>query len=423
VPVSPVFAGTGLEGARLTGRLAGLIDTYGAQLLEIYRSNERFYADARTSLDEAWDTRAVADARLAAAESRVHAVTPVVPSPAGSAPESSSPESPSTESSTSESSREPSGLPTIPERLAPTAPSASAEPATPEEDRVSFLVVSDLHCNMNMTPLIRDIAERAGVSAILDAGDTTMNGTAVEKVCVDSFATARPQGVPMVVSDGNHDSVLVADAQRSAGLTVLEGSVVDVAGVHILGDRDPNETRVGAGTSSRGESASEVGRRLAETACDDDVDLLLIHTPSVGDASMWSGCVPFQVSGHTHTRYDPVVRGYGVRYVNGSTAGAASGQPTVGPLHGTAQMTVLRFDPSLRRFVDWKLVEVFPDTTASVSGWQPIPVPPVKPAPEDSEPGDDAQPRGTQSDDSQADEPQSTESPSTESPSTEDPEQ
>ncbi|WP_425956611.1 metallophosphoesterase family protein [Xylanimonas sp. McL0601] len=348
-PTSPVFAGTALEGARLTGRLAGVIDTYGAQLVGIYRQNEDFYADARTSLQAAWDKEAAIDARLAAAAASqgtagIHDGTPS-PSPDGT----------------------PSGSPSA-------AAGAGAGAKSSETAPVTLLVVSDLHCNMSMTPLIRDIAERSHADVMLDAGDTTVNGTAVEKVCIDSFATARPKGVEMAVSDGNHDSALIVAAEKSHGIKVLDGSVIELDGVHILGDRDPNETRVGGGTSSRGETANEVSERLAETACEaGDVDLLLIHTPAVGDRPLESGCVPFQVSGHTHKRHDPFAKGQGIRYVNGSTAGAKSGQPTVGPLHGIAEMTLLRFDPVEHRFTAWKLVEVFPDATAKVSPWQPVP--------------------------------------------------
>ncbi|PZR53886.1 hypothetical protein DNL40_05725 [Xylanimonas oleitrophica] len=241
-----------------------------------------------------------------------------------------------------------------------------------------------------MTPLIRDVALRAEVDVILNAGDTTMNGTAVERVCVDSFATVRPDGVPMVVADGNHDSMLVSDAERARGQTVLDGSVVEVAGVRILGDRDPHETRVGVGTTAiADEDTADVGRRLTEVACEaGDVDLLLVHTPEMGNAPLHSGCVPFQVSGHTHTRYEPFPLGRGIRYVSGSTAGAASGQPTVGPLRGTAEMTLLRFDPAERRFTQWKLLEVRPDGSAAVSAWRDVPRPAVVRAAQDTEGAD-----------------------------------
>jgi hypothetical protein len=115
------------------------------------------------------------------------------------------------------------------------------------------------------------------------------------------------------------------------------------------------------------------------------VDLLLIHQPSVGDAALESGCVPFQISGHMHTRIGPDVVGYGVRYVNASTGGATKGNTSVGPLRDSSEMTVLRFDPERRRFVDWQLVEVTPEGEASVGERQPIP--PAVPLP-DEVPGD-----------------------------------
>ena len=58
-----------------------------------------------------------------------------------------------------------------------------------------------------------------------------------------------------------------------------------------------------------------------------------------------SGCVPAQISGHLHRRYGPERVDDGVRYISSSTAGATLGQPTVGPLNGVAEMTVLRWDP------------------------------------------------------------------------------
>src|SRR5690606_12551201 len=38
-----VFRGTALEGTRVTGRLAGVIDTYGSLIVDAYESNEQFY--------------------------------------------------------------------------------------------------------------------------------------------------------------------------------------------------------------------------------------------------------------------------------------------------------------------------------------------------------------------------------------------
>ncbi|MCA5893751.1 metallophosphoesterase family protein [Isoptericola sp. NEAU-Y5] len=346
---SPVFAGTALEGARITGRLAGVIDTYGGQLVSLYQDNEAFYAAANDQLSRAWDVRLGAETVSdAAADGRLFAS----PAPTGEAADAED------------------DAPTVlPPRTAPTG--------VPEEDLVTLVVVSDLHCNTGMTPLIAQTIERSGADVVLNAGDTTMNGTSVEKVCVDSFASAVPRGVTMVVSDGNHDSQITSRQEAAHGQKILDGGVIEVEGLRILGDRDALETRVGGGTNvARERTPAEQAAELAATACDDgQVDLLLVHTPQVGLEGLESGCVPFQVSGHTHAMAGPEQVGQGIRYVSASTAGAAANQPTVGPLNGTAEMTVLRFDPGARRMVDWQLVSITPDGGATVSERQEVPVP------------------------------------------------
>jgi hypothetical protein len=345
-PASAVFDGTPLEGARVTGRLGGVIDTYGGQVVAELRKNDEFYARANASLKDAWDERSeLIEAGTAAAADDADAEQDA------------------------------------------DAPVPSPSPSPDESELVTVVVVSDLHCNIGMAPLIRTLVQRSGADLVLDAGDTTINGTSVEQYCVTTFARAMPNGVELVASPGNHDSKETSKNYARAGATVLDGSVVEVDGLRILGDRDPNETRVGAGGTAQAgaESAQDEGERLAQTACDDDdgVDLLLVHTPAVGEAALDDGCVPAQISGHMHRRSGPEPVGDGVRYISSSTAGATLGQPTVGPLNGVAEMTVLRWDPQTRRFVDFQLVRVQPDATASVTGrvrWPAIADVPSAPA-------------------------------------------
>lgn len=385
---SAVFDGTALEGARVTGRLSGVIDTYGATALRVYRQNQEFYAEADEALARAWDRRAVATAAEEAARAGEPLVAPTTDAD-GTGTGAPAPSSPTA---------------TLGEPI-PDATATSAESPTPEEtlsdvgavdgertqpletaEPLTLLVVSDLHCNVGMASLVTTLAERSGADVVLDAGDTTMNGTSVEQYCVSTFAKAVPDGVALVTSPGNHDSAETSQDYADAGATVLDGEVIDVEGMRVLGDSDPNATRVGSGTEAVDESAEEVGDRLAEAACDDEdgVDLLLIHTPAVGQAALESGCVPAQVSGHLHTRVGPLPIAAGVRYVNASTAGATTGQPTVGPLRGVAEMTVLRWDPETRQLLDSQLVQVFPDATAQVlerRTWPPREVVPSRPTP------------------------------------------
>ena len=308
---SAVFDGTPLEGARITGRLAGVVDTYGGYAVDAWRENEQFYAVAEDAVRSAWRTRQEADQRLVSAQY------------------------------------------------------ASDDDG---EEPVTAVVVSDLHCNVGMAGVIGAVVELSGASIVLNAGDTTVNGTAVESYCVETFADAIPDGVTTVVSNGNHDSPDTTEQQLSADWVVLDGEVVEVDGIRILGDSDPRATRIGSGTSLVGdETVASLGERLAETACADDVDLLLVHDPAVGEDTLRRGCAPSQVSGHYHQRIGPVRFGEGTRYTSTSTAGARLGQATVGPLSGVAELTILRFDPETHRIVDYRLVRVLPDATATVT--------------------------------------------------------
>lgn len=392
---SAVFDGTPLEGARITGRLSGVIDTYGGQLVGVYRDNETFYADANRNLTQAWQERMEAEGAarelLSASALPIEgAVGGAMSDGAGGADGSGEVLDPSDATDPGQSSA-PDDASSSSGEDASTSPDergdTTTEPA-PEQDAdvVTLLMVSDLHCNTGMSPLISNLATLSEASVVLNGGDSTINGTAVERFCVDSFAGAVPKGATMVEADGNHDSAITSAQARDAGVTVLEGKVVEVEGIRILGDSDPNETRIGQGsTSVAGETYAQAGERLREVACEakDPVDLLLVHTPAVGDPVLESGCVPVQLSGHKHVRIGPEVVGEGVRYVSASTAGAVEGAATIGPLNGTAQMTVFRYDRDRRVMLDYRVVAVHPDGTVEVGAAMTFPRPPVAAQPDE----------------------------------------
>lgn len=368
---SAVFDNTPLEGARITGRLSGVIDTYGGQLLGVYEENENFYAQANVALEEAFDVREAITARdsdsaravtdtvvLAPPNDHLPGVDPSQEDPAGG------PQLPSLDAEVPQST---------PAEAVPPGQSSSDQNSvqtgpTTEPDLVTMLVVSDLHCNVGMAPLITTAAERSGATMILNAGDTTINGTELERFCVESFVSAAPKGTDFVQADGNHDSEFISKQAQKAGATVLNGAVVDVQGVKFLGDSDPNETRIGTGSVSvSGENYESAGARLTEVACEaNDVDILLIHTPKVGVIPLESGCVPYQISGHYHRRGGPEFIGQGIRYISSTTAGAMENKVTIGPLNGTAEMTVLTYDRANKVMVSLQNISVTPAATATV---------------------------------------------------------
>ncbi len=345
---STVFDGTPLEGARITGRLGGIIDTYGGLVVKAYRENEEFYQQADDSLVAAWDEWEQGDdpERVADGDDS----TAVTAEPTAEPTEDAGAEATTAESAT-----------TAPPSPSPTG--TEAEPAEP----LTLLVIADLHCNVGMAPLITTMTELSGAAVVLDAGDTSMNGTSVEQYCVSTIARAVPDGVDLVTAPGNHDSPETSAQYARAGATVLDGGVVEVQGMRILGDSDPKVTRVGE-TTVQAESYPDVAARLSEVACDDadGVDLVLFHNPRVGPSLLADGCIPALVSGHMHTRTDPEQIGEGIRYISSSTAGAVDNEPRIGPLRGTAEMTLLHWDPTSRRILDWQLIEIGTDASAVV---------------------------------------------------------
>lgn len=113
--------------------------------------------------------------------------------------------------------------------------------------------------------------------------------------------------MPVVVADGNHDSVTTAAQEEAAGWTVLRGEPVEAAGLTILGDTDPTLTAIGSGTvPERDETVAGLGVRLGRTACDvGGVDVLLVHNPIAAHPAARDGCAWLTLSGHLHRQVGP----------------------------------------------------------------------------------------------------------------------
>ncbi|MCK6209494.1 metallophosphoesterase [Georgenia sp. EYE_87] len=376
-----VLAGTPLEGARITGRLADVVAVYGQTVRSAFEENEAFYALASENLVAAHEAEGAAprgrSRQSPAGEGTTADASPSDGSTAdgttsdGTTSDGVITEAPPSDGTTTD------GTTTEAE---PSAPATTEE--EPEPDPVTLLMVSDLHCNVGMASVIATAIEQTGAQVLLDAGDTVMSGTSVESYCVNAFARAVPDGVPVVVATGNHDSVITAEQERQAGWTVLGGDVVEVAGVRILGDTDPTLTAVGSGTrQERDETLPEMEQRLAQVACaaaesGDPVDILLVHNPRAGTATLDAGCAPLQLSGHWHRTVGPEVAGAGTRYISTSSGGGAGGGATVGPLTGEAELTVLRVDRATGEPMDYRRIQVGTDASVRLGSWYEFPRPP-----------------------------------------------
>ncbi|MDR0365979.1 MAG: metallophosphoesterase [Bifidobacteriaceae bacterium] len=376
---------TPLEGAHLTGRLGQLAADYGDVFLNAYRDNVRFYEEASKNVEAVFAEQRAEAAERAEYEPRSGAEADAAASATPGEP-SASASANASEGAAARPSADPSGDPSGDPSADPSADpstSPSAGPDRPWEHGKDpygglepVVVYSDLHCNVGMGQVVGAAAIGSRTKLVLDAGDTTMDGTAVERYCIDTLAQSLPAGIDWVVATGNHDTDLTKDQLRGAGARVLDGHIINARGFRILGDADAEHTEVGVGGGLVGdEDQGQIAQRLADTACDatSKVDLLLIHDPAVAQTALEEGCVPLAVSGHIHNRIDPHLVGAGVGYVASSTGRDINETTTIGPLASPAEITVLLFD-SHHRLVAWQLLTVNPDASAELSPIYPAPL-------------------------------------------------
>jgi hypothetical protein len=112
-----------------------------------------------------------------------------------------------------------------------------------------------------------------------------------------------------------------------------------------------------------------MGKRLADTACDDTkgVDILLVHDPRAATESLARGCARLALSGHTHHEYFQTVSdetgNASPQLTGGSAGGAERDRPTLGPLLADAHLYVLRLDRASKQASAYQPITVTPDAS------------------------------------------------------------
>jgi predicted phosphodiesterase len=241
---------------------------------------------------------------------------------------------------------------TVSDRLAELYAASLDELPGGSPGETSILHVSDLHLNPLGAELVVDLAGDLGVDAILDTGDVTSFGFSIEARYGEILARAP---VPYYVVPGNHDS----DRNRTQlaameGINVLDGDVVEVGQVRILGVPDPTFTASNElSTEAANQRKLALADEVAELAEAESPNVLAVH--DARQAAESGGLVPVVVAGHTHRREQ--VRADGTLLLTvGSTGATGLGAFTVDT--GLAyEAQVLRFDGDRLVAVDYLTVE------------------------------------------------------------------
>jgi Icc-related predicted phosphoesterase len=203
----------------------------------------------------------------------------------------------------------------------------SSAPGIIEDDHtVRVLHISDIHNDAAAFNYVRELADRFHVNFIVDTGDLTDFGSAVESHLSTGIGKL---GVPYLFVAGNHDSqVTVASVRKNKNAIILDGKPVIIDGLTVLGLPDPSSARAGVGSVDTSEAdLDQAATRLAVDygRSKTPPDIVCVHNPREDVGVL--GHAPVILCGHVHRAYietngDSVVcnagttGGAGVRYLD-----------------------------------------------------------------------------------------------------------
>jgi predicted phosphodiesterase len=174
--------------------------------------------------------------------------------------------------------------------------------ASPTGNEIKVLHISDIHDSPLGLTFAKDVAAAFDVDFVIDTGDLTSFGTALEGgLILSGVANIRK---PYVFVRGNHDSFsLQADLLRAPNATVLDGQTIRVKGITVYGKGDPVFTPNRLALLDDAEFARRVREAgeplLADvSATPNPPDIVAVHDDRMAEAA--AGYVPLVISGHFH---------------------------------------------------------------------------------------------------------------------------
>jgi hypothetical protein len=224
----------------------------------------------------------------------------------------------------------------------------------PADDETVAVLVSDRHDNIGMDDVVRVVADEAGATVVLDAGDDTSTGQPWEAFSLDSLDKAFEDYDAQVAVSGNHDNgTFVNRYLKKLGWTHLDGEPVEpFANVRITGVDDPRSSGLGNWRDEKGLTFAEVKQTIGDDVCKLDADgeriATLVHDANLGGTALARGCTDLVLAGHLHVQVGPnrVVGEngkVGYTYTNGTTGGAAYSIAIGSKLRRDAEFTFVTY--------------------------------------------------------------------------------
>lgn len=189
------------------------------------------------------------------------------------------------------------------QELERTAEDSSAEFRQPLEGEKVVFVISDRHDNIAMDPVLAASARAAHAEIVANLGDDTSSGKSWEAFSLRSF-NKNFDDFTRIALGGNHDNgTFVIDYLADSGAITPNGEIQTVDGITIAMENDPRKSDYTPEKREGEIPYGVVANKLADLACSSDggVDVVLVHSASMGQPALDRGCTDLVIGGHLHS--------------------------------------------------------------------------------------------------------------------------
>jgi predicted phosphodiesterase/uncharacterized membrane protein YqjE len=165
------------------------------------------------------------------------------------------------------------------------------------ETDLVMLHVSDIHNNIAALEFIRELIVNFKVQMVIDTGDLTDYGTALE---ADIIANIEELKIPYVFIPGNHDSpLIIANLKKLKNVTVISDGPVQINGLTIDGVADPASSDYNS-DSANPQIMTEIRNAFSQRifAAKSFPDVIAVHNRRLAENLV--NAVPLILHGHDH---------------------------------------------------------------------------------------------------------------------------